>query len=94
VKLRAAIINFTLSDGLVDKSSLMNTEQTIQAFQFFAQIPEANNEYDLIGMMSDSMSHAGSNHKKYRRPEEERQQRIAEQNPEPATIDNGTGEVV
>lgn len=94
VKLRAAIINFTLSDGLVDKSSLMNTEQTIQAFQFFAQIPEANNEYDLIGMMSDSMAHAGSNHKKYRRPEEERQKRIAEQNPEPATIENDTGEVI
>ena len=94
VQLRSAIINFTLSDGLVDKTSLMNTEQTIQAFQFFAQIPEASNEYDLIGMMSDSMAHAGSNHKKYRRPEEERQQRVKEQNSQPVTVDESTGEVI
>jgi hypothetical protein len=69
--LRKAVIEFKVADGLVSKERLLSTQAQTEFFQIMAQIPEGNQEYDLIGMIANVMETKGARISQFRRTPED-----------------------
>ncbi len=64
-KLRDAIIEFQLADGLINKDQMMGYSEIIETFQVLSQDPEARARYDIVKMMVDTLASRGSPIKMY-----------------------------
>lgn len=72
VALRKEAVNLKMSDGLVTKDELMGVRETLEATQFLAQFPQANIDYDIVGMTAEALgSGANSRIGKWKRSPEE-----------------------
>lgn len=92
-ELRAGIIEFRLSDGLLPKDRILNFQQTMEAFQILSSIEGGNQEWDLIGMIAHSLEQRGAKLSQFRRQQQFIPQNSAQveggQNSSRAGVGNG-----
>lgn len=67
VMLRESIIEFRMADGLLSKDRILDADQTMMAYQMMFQSQQANESYDLVAMLVNSLEQKGAKIKKFAR---------------------------
>ena len=87
-QLRETIMEFKVADGFTPKSKIMSVEAATVAFQTIQAVPMLQQQFDLVGVFTDLMSHMGY-------PGLEKHKLTPQQQQEqPPVIDPNTGQPV